>query len=62
VELCNQPSANEELFPPTDSELEIEIGNGNIFTLATFPHPQQWTIPLFRIYTTPQFHDDSIGL
>ena len=35
VELWKQPLSNAELLPPAKPELEIEIGNGNIFTLAT---------------------------
>jgi len=44
VELWKQPLSNAELLPPAKPKLRIETGIGNIFTLATFPHPQQWTI------------------
>ena len=62
VELCNQPLSNAELFLPAKPKLRIETGIGNIFTLATFPHPQQWTILLSRNYIIPQFHNNNGGI
>ena len=69
VELWNQPLFNEELKAVSRSDsttlhftfytlrFQFPIANGNIFTLATFPYPQQWAIPLSHNYIIPQFHN-----